>query len=61
MTEAYGHAVSAHAYRFPLSRIAELLVAAGFAIEGQLVREPRQDEMRPQAYVIRKISAPERA
>lgn len=49
---AYGHAVDVDAYRLPPDHVAELLAAAGFAVEARLVRAARPPERTPQAYLI---------
>lgn len=49
---AYGHPVDVDAYRLPPDHIAALLTAASFTVDARLVRAPRQDEKRPQAYLI---------
>lgn len=57
--QAYGHSVSADAYRLPPDGIASMLADAGFAVEARLVREPRASqppEKTPQAYLIAKNS-----
>lgn len=53
--QAYGHSVSADAYRLAPDRIEELLREAGFAVEARLVRAPRESqppEKTPQAYLV---------
>ncbi|WP_053204990.1 class I SAM-dependent DNA methyltransferase [Jiangella muralis] len=56
---AYGHPVSADAYRLPPDHIADLLAAASFTIDARLVRAPRQPELEkgPQAYLIASTTA----
>lgn len=55
--EAYGHTLSAHAYRLPPDRIAELLAAAGLAVQARLVREPEPPEKLPQAFLLARLVA----
>ncbi|WP_116952507.1 class I SAM-dependent DNA methyltransferase [Jiangella endophytica] len=55
--QAYGHSVSADAYRLPPEHIAELLTAAGLTVEARLVRAARPPEKMPQAYLIAKAGA----
>lgn len=54
--QAYGHEVSADAYRLLPDMVGSLLVDAGFVVESQLVREPKLDssppEKTPQAYLV---------
>jgi SAM-dependent methyltransferase len=52
LTEAYGHAVSAEAYRFPPDHLADLLRDVGFQMVAQLVREPHDGERSQNAYLI---------
>jgi len=49
---AYGHHVSYDAFLMNPERVTELLEAAGFTLEAQLVRGPDADEKTPQAYLL---------
>jgi len=50
--QAYGHAVSAHAYRLPPDRVCGQLEAAGFTVTARVTREPVPPEAQPQAYLL---------
>jgi SAM-dependent methyltransferase len=50
--QAYGHAVSADAYRLPPDRVVELLGRAGFVVGARMVREPEEPEKTRQAYLL---------
>lgn len=53
MTHAYGHDVSADAYRHAPESVAAALRAAGLVVSAQLVREPQPDrEKSPQATLL---------
>jgi ubiquinone/menaquinone biosynthesis C-methylase UbiE len=55
--QAYGHEISADAYRLPPDRVASMLADAGFTVEARLVREARESvppEKTPQAYLLAK-------
>lgn len=52
LERAYGHDISVEAYRLPPDLVADLLSAAGFAVDGTLVREPAKSEGVPQAYLL---------
>ncbi|HEX5114284.1 MAG TPA: class I SAM-dependent methyltransferase [Pseudonocardiaceae bacterium] len=52
ITQAYGHEVSADAYRLPPDTITALMADAGLAIQAQLERQPEPPEKTPQAYLI---------
>ncbi|SEE45754.1 class I SAM-dependent DNA methyltransferase [Jiangella alba] len=54
---AYGHPVDVDAYRLPPDHIADLLTTTSFTVDARLVRAPRQDEKRPQAYLIASTAA----
>jgi len=49
---AYGHDVSAYAYRLPPDEVADLAAAAGFTVEARLVRAAMGVEKIPQAYLL---------
>jgi ubiquinone/menaquinone biosynthesis C-methylase UbiE len=49
---AYGHDVSAYAYRLPPDHVADLATAAGFTVEARLVRVAMGVEKIPQAYLL---------
>jgi SAM-dependent methyltransferase len=50
--QAYGHELSAYAYRLSPDHITELLSEAGIAVDARLVREPGEQEKTPQAYLL---------
>lgn len=52
ITHAYGHDISADAYRFSPSTVTKLLAEAGLGVTAQLVREPEGPEKVPQAYLL---------
>ncbi|OXM73767.1 MULTISPECIES: class I SAM-dependent DNA methyltransferase [Amycolatopsis] len=55
--QAYGHAVSADAYRLPPDRIADLLAQAGFSVTARTVRDPAHElESVPQAYLLARLN-----
>jgi len=58
---AYGHDVSAVAYRLPPSRIAQMLGAAAFFVDATMVREPGDDEKVQQAYLLAMKTESDRA
>ncbi len=52
LEQAYGHAISLHAYRLVPDRIAELLSEAGLPVHARLTREPEQLEKVRQAFLL---------
>ena len=51
--QAYGHELSAYAYRLSPDHITELLSEAGFTVDARLIREPAIDlEKSQQAYLL---------
>lgn len=52
LDHAYGHDISAVAYRLRPEHIESLLVGTGFDITARLVRAPVEPEYTPQAYLI---------
>lgn len=52
IAHAYGHDVTADAYRLPPDTVADLMADAGLAIQAQLERQPEPPEKTPQAYLV---------
>jgi SAM-dependent methyltransferase len=52
LLQAYGHAVSFHAYRLSPDHVTELLSQAGLVVHARLVREPEEPEKLQQAYLL---------
>ncbi|MFJ9784589.1 class I SAM-dependent DNA methyltransferase [Amycolatopsis sp. NPDC101161] len=52
ISQGYGHEVSFDAYRLQPDFVVDLFAAAGLTLEARLVREPREPEKVPQAYLL---------
>jgi SAM-dependent methyltransferase len=52
ITQGYGHEVSLDAYRLRPDGVAELLAGSGLAVTAKLVREAKEPEKTPQAYLF---------
>ncbi|HEV7976414.1 class I SAM-dependent methyltransferase [Amycolatopsis sp.] len=50
--QAYGHELSAYAYRLSPDHITDLLSKVGIVVDARLVREPGELEKTPQAYLL---------
>lgn len=56
LSHAYGHDIVLDAYRLQPESIADLLAAAGFTVEAQLIREPDTSEKTPQAFMLARLA-----